>query len=266
MSLLKVDNLSKSFPIEGGLFRQRVGSVHALKNVSFELEEGQSLGLVGESGSGKTTLAKILTRHLSEDAGQVLWKNQPAKEISREQWATKVQMIYQDPTASLNPKLSVRTLLEEPLRVRIRSEGKRPPDEFQIEREMVELLNTVGMPPDVLLYYPHQFSGGQKQRLAIARSLTMKPQLLVADEPVSALDLSVQAQILNLFVDLKNAFRLSLILISHDLAVVHHVTDRVLVLKDGFAVEAGPTETVLSQPSHPYTRRLLDSVPPLYRA
>jgi ABC-type glutathione transport system ATPase component len=264
MNLLSVQNVSKEFPVEGGVFRRRIGTVAALRTVSFELREGETLGLVGESGSGKTTLGRIIARLLEPTTGAILWEGRPAASFSRREWAARIQMIFQDPTASLNPKLSVRTLLGEAVSIRFRIDGRRPAGS-EIDNEAADLLKTVGLPEDALFYYPHQFSGGQKQRLAIARALAMKPRVLVADEPVSALDLSIQAQVLNLLTDMKERFRLTTIIVSHDLAVVGHLADRLLVMKDGKILEQGECRTVLSAPSNSYTKTLLEAVPRFLR-
>jgi len=261
MSLLEVQKVSKNFAVEGGLFRRRLGTVKALREVSFALNAGESLGLVGESGSGKTTLAKILTRMIAPDGGRLLWEGRTADTFSPREWAGNVQMVFQDPSASLNPKLSVETLLSEPLALWKQRDGRGPVK----PEDMVAILQSVGLPTDILSSYPHQFSGGQKQRLAIARALAARPRLLVADEPVSALDLSIQAQILNLILDLKEKFGLTIVIISHDLAVVSYLADNLMILKDGEAVEAGPAQRILTQPEHEYTRRLLEAVPALVR-
>lgn len=253
-SLLEVVNVSKSFPVRGGLFQSGRGRVSVLENVSISVQEGECVGLVGESGSGKTTLARVIAGFLSPTSGEVRWEGKPKSSFSRRQWAGRVQMVFQDPSASLNPKLSVGTLLQEALSV---GGG--------LSRSVESVLSDVGMPADVGGLYPHQFSGGQKQRIAIARALAVGSRLLIADEPVSALDLSIQAQILNLLADLKEKWGLSLILISHDLTVVRQMTDRVVILDRGHVVETGPTQTVLGSPQSPVTRALLDAVPKLLR-
>jgi len=255
MALLEARALNKSFTIEGGLFQRAKGWVRAVSNISFKLDPGETLSLVGESGSGKTTLGKLLVGLLKPDGGEIFWEGQPIHFFSRQERARKIQIIFQDPTSSLNPKLSVSTLLGEALRVRETSLDTR--------MGITNLLQIVGLPVDCLNNYPHQFSGGQRQRLAIARALAIQPQILIADEPVSALDLSIQAQILNLLTDLKTRFGMAYIVISHDLAVVSHMADRILVMKDGEVVESGDTQSVLENPQHAYTKRLLESVPTL---
>ena len=255
--LLDISGLSKVYPVRGGFFQTRRSDVRALEGLSVSLNAGESLGLVGESGSGKTTLARLLAGFLSPSAGQIFWEGKPQSEFSRAEWAGHVQMVFQDPSASLNPKLSVGTLLAEPLRQRKGHAGGI----VSVENSLAE----VGLPADARFYYPDQFSGGQKQRIAIARALALRPKLLIADEPVSALDLSVQAQILNLLADLRERLRLTLILISHDLTVVRQMTDRILILDKGRTVELGLTEQVLAHPTHRTTRSLLEAVPAFLR-
>ena len=254
---VEIQNLGKAYPVRGGVFQTQRGSVRALDGVTVSLNAGESLGLVGESGSGKTTLARILAGFSAPSEGQILWEGRPQNDFTRAEWACHVQMVFQDPSASLNPKLSVGTLLAEPLRGR----GGREVVRAAVEAALAE----VGLPSDARFHYPHQFSGGQKQRIAIARALAAGPKLLIADEPVSALDLSVQAQILNLLADLRDRLHLTLILISHDLTVVRQMTERVLILDKGRTVETGSTDKVLSQPAHGTTRTLLDAVPALLR-
>jgi len=265
MNLLEAKNISKSFPLEGGIFRRKLGAVRALHDVSFSLKKGESIGLVGESGSGKTTLGRILTGLLNFDRGELLWEGLPLNKMPARSRAGCVQMVFQDPASSLNPKLSVETHLSEPLLIRSQIEGKERPGRDKIRADIIDLFRVVGLPTDIFLDYPHQFSGGQKQRLAIARALAMRPLLLVADEPVSSLDLSIQAQILNLLKDMKKHFQLTTIIVSHDLAVVSYLADRLLVLKDGEIVEQGPTPQVLSSPKHPYTKTLLSAVPDILK-
>ncbi len=265
MELLKAEGLTKSFPVEAGLFRRAAGGVRALDDVSFSLEAGESVGVVGESGSGKTTLARILAGFLAPDGGKLVWEGRPREFFSRNAWAARVQMIFQDPSASLNPKLSVQTLLAEPLRQRARWDGLSIPRGPALVQRIEEALVEVGLAPEARLAYPHQFSGGQKQRIAIARALAAGPRLLLADEPVSALDLSIQAQILNLLADLREKHNLTMVLISHDLTVVRQLTDRVMVLHQGKAAECGPTAGVLAAPQSPVTQALLEAVPAFLR-
>lgn len=261
MPLLDLQNIVKTFPVEGGVLRRKIGLVPALKGVSVQAAAGTSVGLVGESGSGKTTLGKIIARHLACDAGALLWDGQPFPTFSRREWAGQVQMVFQDPAASLNPKLTLSVLLGEALEARARLDGEKSLPAVERAKRLAALLEEVGLAGAPLGAHPHQFSGGQRQRLAIARALALRPRLLVADEPVSSLDLSVQAQILNLLMDLKKRRGLTFLVISHDLAVVSRLADRVAVMKNGEIVEEGATAAVLSAPAHPYTKTLLAAVP-----
>lgn len=245
--MLKIQNLSKSFQIERGLFMQAKGHVQALNDVSVEIEEGKSLGIVGESGSGKTTLAKILSGFLTADAGTAQFLRHNLLTLPRLERAKVVQMVFQDPFASLNPKLLLGTQLNEAVQI----SGLAPS----------RLMKDVGLPIDFLKRYPHQLSGGQRQRFAIARALAMEPRLLIADEPVSSLDISIQAQIIDLLNELREKKGFTLIVISHDLAVIANLCDRAVVMKDGVVVEEGAVKNVLTKPKAPYTKRLLDAVP-----
>jgi ABC-type glutathione transport system ATPase component len=247
--LLDVRQVSKTFPIEGGVFRRRVGSVQALKNVSFQVAKGETLALVGGSGCGKSTLAKVITGLIAPEAGTLLWEGQPMNAWNPLERARRIQMIFQDPFASLNPKLSIGTQLNEVTRL------------ADPVTDAGHLLEAVGLSRDVLSHYPFQFSGGQRQRIAIARALAMSPALLVADEPLSALDVTIQAHVLELLKELKRTYSLTVLFISHDLAVVDSFADRVVVLKDGEVVEEGLVSELLSRPKHPYTQALLDAVP-----
>ena len=269
MVLLGVRNVSKTFPIEGGVFRGRVGEVRALKEVSFDLNAGESLALVGGSGSGKSTLAKIIGGLLRADAGALLWEGRLLDSFSRRERAGRIQMIFQDPYASLNPKLSVGTQLGEVVRL---AQREQPSDKAtqrssnlrttqSLGRSVAELLEAVGLSADAFSHYPFQFSGGQRQRIAIARALAMDPKLLIADEPLSALDVTTQAQILDLFAQLGKSQRLTFLFITHDLAVANAFSDRIVVLKEGRVVEEGATRTVLGRPRDPYTQALLEAVP-----
>jgi ABC-type glutathione transport system ATPase component len=246
--LLQGRDLSKIFPVEGGILRQRIGQVTALSGVSFEIAQGETLAVVGGSGCGKSTLAKIVAGFLPADSGELLWEGQPLASFTRLDRAHKIQMIFQDPYASLNPKLSIGTQLSEVLRLA----------ESPVRAET--LLDAVGLPADVLSHYPFQFSGGQRQRIAIARALAMRPDLLIADEPLSALDVTTQAQMLGLFGKLKEEYHLTFMFITHDLAVAQTFSDRIMVLENGKVVEAGPTRAVLQKPRSVYTQKLLAAV------
>jgi ABC-type glutathione transport system ATPase component len=254
--LIDIQHVSKTFAIEGGIYRRRIGSVQALKDVSFHILKGETLALVGGSGCGKSTLAKIIAGLLPADSGDVLWEMQPMGALTRIARARRIQMIFQDPFASLNPKLSIGTQLEEVVQL---AEGRKDPN------RCIELLDSVGLSGEALGAYPFQFSGGQRQRIAIARALAMKPSLLIADEPLSALDVTIQSHILKLLSALKQKYALTVLFISHDLAVVDHFADRMVVLQNGEKVDEGPVSGLLAHPQHPYTRALLAAVPRISR-
>lgn len=243
---LELTNISKTFHVSSSLLMGKKKEIRALQSISFKVNEGESLGIVGESGSGKTTLAKILAGFEKADEGQALFYGKDILNLGRKEKAAVVQMVFQDPYASLNPKLILRSQLEEALS-----------ESASIE----DLMNDVGLSSEFLQRYPHQLSGGQRQRFAIARALAKTPSLLIADEPVSSLDLSVQAQIINLLNDLKKKKKFTLVMISHDLPVVAHLTDHTIVLKSGKIVEGGTTKKVLQHPSEEYTQRLLAATP-----
>jgi peptide/nickel transport system ATP-binding protein len=245
--LFRVEHVTRSFLLpRTRLFGPRK-TVTAVDEVSFELHTEETLGLVGESGSGKTTLIKLLLGLEKPDEGQVSYLG---GSLRRE-----VQVVFQDPAAALDPRMRVADIVMEPLRV-LRIEGDH-------RARSAELMDAVGLPLAYAQRYPHEFSGGQRQRIAIARALAPRPRVLIGDEPVSALDVSVRAQILNLLEDLRVSFQLTLLLVSHDLSVVRHMTDQVLVMQQGRVVERGPTREVFRAPQHPYTRLLLDSIPRL---
>ncbi len=254
MILCETQHIFKSFPIEGGILRKKIGQVQALHGVSIQLKQQETVALVGGSGSGKTTLGKIIAGLLNADSGTVLWKGTGVAEMGRAERARRIQLIFQDPFASLNPKLSIGTQLREVVfRTGVRDTTSR----------CMELLNSVGMSENALNFYPFQFSGGQRQRIAIARALALEPELIVADEPLSALDVSIQAQILELFRTLRARLRLTMLFITHDLAVASQYADRVIVLQEGRIVEEGPAAATLQNPRHSYTRKLLEAVPRL---
>ena len=256
--LARVENLVKEFPIKGGLVRHKVGAVHAVSDVSFSIYEGETFGLVGESGCGKTTIGRMLVGLESVTAGAVYFDDKvvsakgykPTKADRRDR-----QMMFQDPYSSLNPRMKVSQILGEPLMVQ--HEGTRA----QQTQRVTELLNSVGLDALAADRYPHEFSGGQRQRIGFARALALNPRLIVADEPVSALDVSVQAQILNLMKDLQREHNLSYVMVSHDLAVVYYMADTIAVMYLGKIVEIGDAESVFRSPAHPYTQGLLDVVP-----
>ena len=250
--LLRAEGLVKEFPVKGGV-------VHAVSGVSFAIERGETLGLVGESGCGKSTLGRLLLRLLPVTAGKVFFKGQDLSSLQGESLRTLrhgMQMIFQDPYASLDPRMSVGSIIMEPLKAqRI---GRNKAERVETVRD---LMNQVGLRPEFYSRYPHQFSGGQRQRVGIARALALNPELIVCDEPVSALDVSIQAQILNLLADLQRQRSLTYLFISHDLNVVRYLSDRVIVMFLGKFCELAPTQALYAEPRHPYTRFLLEAVP-----
>jgi peptide/nickel transport system ATP-binding protein len=255
--LLEVRGLRKAFPVREGFFRH--GERLVVKDVSFRLRRGRTLGIVGESGSGKTTLGLTLLRLHAASGGQAFFDGQDLLQLTPAQFLPlrrRIQIVFQDPFASLNPRFTVGQVLLEPLRVH-----RLGADDRERLRTAAALLERVGLPADALRRYPHEFSGGQRQRVAIARCLTLSPDLVICDESVSALDVSVQAQVLNLLQELQDDLGLSYLFISHDLAVVRHMSDEILVMCGGEAVEQGPADELYLHPRHPYTRRLLASIP-----
>ncbi len=258
--VLDVENLVKHFPLTRGVvFQRQVGAVKAVDGVSFQLRQGETLGIVGESGCGKSTLAKLLMHLETPDEGTVRFRGQDfvsasGRELRR--MRRKMQIIFQDPYTSLNPRMSVGDIISEPfwLHPDVKPKGG-------IRNRVKELLDVVGLNPDHINRYPHQFSGGQRQRIGIARGLALNPDVIVCDEPVSALDVSVQAQVMNLLDDLQEEFGLSYVFIAHDLSVVRHISDRVGVMYLGKMAELGTEEQIYSAPAHPYTQALLSAVP-----
>jgi oligopeptide transport system ATP-binding protein len=257
--LLRVDHLKKYFPIKSGILIQReVARVHAVDDVSFELRAGETLGLVGESGCGKSTLARCIARLYEITSGLVEFEGANISKYTRRQLRPvrrDLQMIFQDPYASLNPRKRVGAIISDPLR--IHRAGSRE----QISRRVLELLEVVGLSAEHINRYPHEFSGGQRQRIGVARALALKPKLVIADEPVSALDVSIRAQVINLLDDLQDELGLTYIFIAHDLGVVRHVSDRIAVMYLGKIVEISPAEELYQRPVHPYTEALLSAVP-----
>lgn len=256
--IYEVDDVTRRY--DSG--RSRPG-VLALDRVSFTVTERQRLGIVGESGSGKTTLIRLMAALDRSTSGQIRFEGEPVTtDLAR--LRSSVQLVFQDPRSSLNPRMRVGDIITEPLRSRIVRRGVDVPDDPAAR--MAEVIDAVGLPSDSARRYPHEFSGGQRQRIAIARALAPRPRVLIADEPVSALDVSVRAQVLNLLDDLVDSYGLTLIMVSHDLAVVRHVCDSVIVLHDGRIAEQGTTQQVYDHPSDPYTRALIDAIPSLSKA
>jgi len=259
--LLEARDLKVHFPIHTGVLRRQTGVFKAVDGVSFTVEAGKTVGLVGESGSGKTTIGRTLVKLLPATSGEALWKGKdilPLSEKSFRPLRRRIQYIFQDPFGSLNPRMTIGAIIGEALEIHF-------PELTRSEKEerVASLLQRVGLKQEMMRRYPHEFSGGQRQRIGIARALAVEPELLICDEPVSALDVSVQAQIVNLLQDLQEELGLALLFIAHDLAVVEHISDSVLVLHHGKIVESGPSREVLEHPQDAYTRTLLAAVPKL---
>jgi oligopeptide transport system ATP-binding protein len=258
--LIEIRDLIKHFPLTKGIiFRKEVGAVRAVDGVSFDVIEGETLGIVGESGCGKSTTARLITRLLEPTSGEIHYKGRDIAHMSRSELKPlrrDMQMIFQDPYSSLNPRKTVGSIIGEPF---IIHDVER--DDDKRKRQVQELMDLVGLNPEHYNRFPHKFSGGQRQRIGVARAIALKPKLVVADEPVSALDVSIQAQIINLLEDLQDEFKLTYIFVAHDLGVIRHVSDRIAVMYLGKIVETGPADQVYSNPIHPYTLSLLSALP-----
>ncbi|CDQ41676.1 MULTISPECIES: ABC transporter ATP-binding protein [Virgibacillus] len=256
--LVEAKNIKKYFPIKGGILKHTVGHVKAVDDVSLSIKQGETLGLVGESGSGKSTLGRVILRLLEPTEGEIIFDKEDISHLSNRKlrnYRKNMQIVFQDPFASLNSKMSVGELIEEPLLVQ--SSATKP----ERKQKCIDLLEKVGLRASDRTKYPHEFSGGQRQRISIARALALNPKFIICDEPVSALDVSIQAQVLNLMADLQDEFNLTYLFIAHDLSVVKHISDRVAVMYLGRIAEIAPKKPLYDNPLHPYTKALLSSVP-----
>jgi len=259
--LLTVRDLQVHFPVRGGVLQRTVDYVRAVDGINFTVPQGKTVGLVGESGSGKTTTGRAIARLVPLTSGSIVYAGVELTSLGDrafQPYRKKIQVIFQDPFGSLNPRMTIFSIIAEPLEIHFKQWSRS-----QKEARVADLLRRVGLDPDFMQRYPHQFSGGQRQRIGIARALAVEPEFIICDEPVSALDVSVQAQIVNLLQDLQEELGLTYLFIAHDLAVVEHISDEVLVMSAGKIVEQASAEAIYRDPQHPYTRKLLAAVPTL---
>jgi peptide/nickel transport system ATP-binding protein len=260
--MIEIKNLKKYFPIKGGFFNKNYGEVKAVENVNFKIPEGEILGLVGESGSGKTTLGRSIIRLIEPSAGEILYNNKNIIDYSEKEMRKlrkDFQIIFQDPFASLDPRKKIFDIISQGLKIHTNLSKQ------EIYEKILTIIKDVGLQEEHLNRYPHEFSGGQRQRIGIARSLVLDPKFIIADEPVSALDVTIQAQILNLILELKEKYSLTILFISHDLSVINQIADRVMVMYLGHIVEVASTKNLFSNPKHPYTKSLIETAPQIFR-
>ena len=262
INMIEIKNLRKYFPIKGGFFNKNYGEVKAVENVNFKIPEGEILGLVGESGSGKTTLGRSIIRLIEPSAGEILYNNKNIIDYSEKEMRKlrkDFQIIFQDPFASLDPRKKIFDIISQGLKIHTNLSKQ------EIYEKILTIIKDVGLQEEHLNRYPHEFSGGQRQRIGIARSLVLDPKFIIADEPVSALDVTIQAQILNLILELKEKYSLTILFISHDLSVINQIADRVMVMYLGHIVEVASTKNLFSNPKHPYTKSLIETAPQIFR-
>jgi len=257
--LLEIKNLKKYFPVKEGVFRRTVAHVKAVDDITFHIKKGETLGLVGESGCGKSTAGRTILRLLEATAGEIWFEGKNLVDLDKKElreMRKEMQIIFQDPYASLNPRMTVADIVGEPIDIHNLASSKKERNE-----KVADILDTVGLGPEYMKRYPHEFSGGQRQRIGVARALAVDPSLIIADEPVSALDVSIQAQVINLMQDLQKDFDLTYLFIAHDLSVVKHISDRVAVMYLGKLVEVADKKELFDDPKHPYTQSLLSAIP-----
>ena len=262
INMIEIRNLRKYFPIKGGFFNKNYGEVKAVENVNFKIPEGEILGLVGESGSGKTTLGRSIIRLIEPSSGEILYNNRNIIDYSEKEMRKlrkDFQIIFQDPFASLDPRKKIFDIISQGLKIHTNLNKQ------EIYEKVLTIIKDVGLQEEHLNRYPHEFSGGQRQRIGIARSLVLDPKFIIADEPVSALDVTIQAQILNLILELKEKYSLTILFISHDLSVINQIADRVMVMYLGHIVEVASTKNLFSNPKHPYTKSLIETAPQIFR-